>query len=180
MTWEFQPFGSYGPLRFGMTRTQVVDLLGNPKEEYNSFRKLEPYLDQELHGPHYIDLLKRSTMLTFGDSDRNNQRPEVGFLDGRLDEIYLRAKTGVLFVNGVNVLGNDRPEIIVALAQKEKIMLFSGASYYFEDVGVRITAPKFWRKEGSISLYSREGFDKQMDLDGPYEYAPDEITGRES
>jgi len=179
MAWEFRAYEGYGPLNYGMTQAQVSELLGAPDAVINSYENMEHALDAEVLGEHYIEVLKTQNTMNFPDSATNNQRPQVIFSSDELTAFFLQQKDDSLIVNGVNVWDKDRISVIRQLAQIEQVVLFSGSDYYFESVGIRITAPKFWKKNGSISLYSRKGFDEEMDLAGPYEYASDEITGQE-
>lgn len=179
MAWEFIAYRAYGPLTYGMTRDQVIQLLGTPESIVNSYENMQHVLDPDVLGEHYIEVLKNQNTMSFSDSETNNQRPEVIFSDLELTAFLLRNRSDTLFVNGVDIWGRDRIAVIQKLARRERIVLFSGSDYYFESVGVRVTAPKFWKKSGSVSLYSKKGFDEAMDLSGPYEYAPEEITGQE-
>lgn len=180
MTWDFRPYDGYGPLRFGMSTRDAVDLLGTPSERMTEFDQLQHVLDQSLFGKEHISRLKRTVQLGWPDSATSNRRPAMVFLDGKLQDIHLQARNDSLVVHGINLWQRDRIGVITGLAAFEEVMLFSGADYYFESLGLRITAPKFWKQQGSIGLYSRDGFEAQMDNSQPYEYAPDEITGKES
>ncbi len=179
MAWEFRAYKGYGPLNYGMTQAQVVERLGTPQSVINSYESMQHALDPDVLGEHYLAVLKRQNTMSFSDSDRNNERPQAIFSGDELTAFFLQNKNDTLVINGVNVWDNDRIAVIRQLARHEKVVLFSGSDYYFESVGVRITAPKFWKKNGSVGLYSHKGFDEEMDLAGPYEYASDEITGQE-
>ncbi|MDO5613341.1 MAG: hypothetical protein Q4G14_08895 [Paracoccus sp. (in: a-proteobacteria)] len=179
MSWEFRAYRGYGPLTYGMTHEQVIQQLGTPESIVNSYESMQHALDPDVLGEHYIEVLKTQNTMSFSDSPTNNQRPEAIFSGDELTAFFLRDKNDTLVINGVNVWGSDRIAIIRQLAQRESTVLFSGSDYYFESIGVRITAPRFWKKNGSVGLYSRKGFDEEMDLAGPYEYAPGEITGQE-
>ncbi|MFV0679526.1 hypothetical protein [Ottowia sp.] len=182
MTWEFRPYEGYGPLSFGRTQAQAIALLGTPKAVINSYESLRPIMDVVGDGylsEHFIEVMQRQSTMQFADSASNNQRPELVFSGDELVGFCLQHRDDRLLVHGVNIWGKQRAAIIKALAGHERVMLFDGADYYFESVGLRITAPRFWQEKGSIGLYSRQGFDEAMDLAGPYEYTPDEITGKE-
>lgn len=179
MSWEFRAYEGYGPLSYGMTQAQVSERLGSPEAVINSYESMQHTLDPEVLGAHYIEVLKRQNTMRFSDSATNNQRPEAIFSVDELTAFFLTDKDDTLVINGVNVWDKDRVAVIRQLSRHERTMLFSGSDYYFESVGVRITAPRFWKKNGSVGLYSRKGFDEEMDLAGPYDYAPEEITGQE-
>lgn len=180
MSWEFVPFVGYGPIRFGISQSEAIELLGPPSKAANMLDTLDPYIDHDVLGPARIDRLKRSTFLSFADTESNSERPSLGFFDGALVDIHMQKLPDSLIASGVNLAGRNRVQIIVDLSQKEEVVLFSGSDYYFESIGVRITAPKFWKESGSISLYSKDGFENEMESSEPYEYAPEEITGKES
>lgn len=146
---------------------------------------MEPYLDAALLGGakldrEHLDLLKRTFTLSYSESTTVQQRPAVAFLDGRLHEVHLANKNVRLEVGGVELFQRNRIAVITSLARMEEVVLFSGSNYYFETIGVRVTAPKFWKTQGSIGLFSREGLEAEFEKLGPYEFAPDEITGKES
>lgn len=180
MNWTFEPYESYGPLRFGMTREQIVALQGEPETETSVFDSFGHLLDPAIFTEADFDEMRRTMILSWPDSETNGQRPEVTLFDGRLVDIHLVQSRDSLIVNGVDLWDRDRVRVILDLARFEEVMLYSGSDYYFESVGVRITAPRLWQSNGSISLMSKEGFDLEMNKSQPEEYAAGEITGREN
>lgn len=167
-----------------MTPDAVRTIFGNPDEEYNEYDRMQPYLYAgEVAGAKfdrkYRDILKRTSVLSYNNSATIQQRPDMIFMDGKLCEVHIAKGSLKLEVCGIDLFQRNRVAVITSLARMEETVLFSGADYYFESIGVRITAPKFWKEQGSVGLYSRERLESQFYIAEPYEYSPDEISGKE-
>lgn len=179
MTWDFPPFVGYGPLLFGMRQQEALELLGQPEKVETLHAQMAHLIVPAVICAATIDLLRRSTLVSFADSASNNRRPALTFVDDQLRKIHLQDRRDSLVLRGVDIWDKNRAAVITGLARGEKVMLFSGGDYYFESLGRRITAPKFWKTNGSIGLYSREGLEEECASTQPYEYDPEEITGKE-
>lgn len=173
MTHVFVPYERYGPLVFGMSARQIAEVMGEPAW-HKSVWELHGYLlDTSLYDRQYLRDFKRRMLMSWPDSETSNKRPGVGLFDGRLVDIHLAYRRDRMVIGGVDVLGADRVKVILDLARNEEVVLFSGADYYFESVGIRVTAPRRWKETGSISLFSKEGFELEMNNSHPVEYHPE-------
>ncbi|MGH1367759.1 MAG: hypothetical protein ACRBCL_04025 [Maritimibacter sp.] len=176
---DFTPFSHFGPLTFGMSIPEAIALLGPPESQQNRYDLLSMYLDEDVMGAAYVANLKRCEQLSWPDSATTNERPELGFVDGVMAEIHLQHKKDRLMIGGVNVFATNRAAVALDLAKNEEVMLMSGADYLFESIGVRMTVRSDWKSSGSVGLLSKFGMEMTFKLDEFFEYAPEEITGRE-
>lgn len=179
MSLDFRPFEGFGPLRFGMSSQEALERLGGPSQTRNLYESMAHLIDPKVIGKDTIGLLRRTVTISFADSPTNNGRPELSFVDDRLRMVHLQHKRDSLVVRDVDLWHKDRCAVIRSLAAGEDVVLFTGSDYYFESVGLRVTAPRFWKTSGSIGLYSREGLLEEFGRSAPYEYDPAEITGKE-
>lgn len=155
MTWTIHPYEGMGPLRFGMSRTEVAAILGSAVSAKTTFTG---------------SLTERR-----GEAD-----PICTYVSDRLAEIEVGPATSGLRIGETDVFGDDPFQVLLALYKTNGGALAGLGSVLFLGLGINTTGfidLKTLRyraepDERSLTLFQKGQFDSLLD-----DYAPWTIRG---
>ncbi|WP_298294162.1 hypothetical protein [uncultured Litoreibacter sp.] len=157
----YEPHVGYGPLKFGMSAKQIVDILGEPKSEFVD----ADVLDMDLFDADEKALILTSKAFNYDDAVLDHDFLSVTFFQDKLVEIRIRVRGRDIPFGAENLMDNNRKDLMRRLAENETEIYANGASYFFPKAGLQTDDPKFWKSRGTVDFVVGQYVLDRLDLD---------------
>lgn len=157
----YEPHVGYGPLKFGMSPLQIVDILGDPKSEFVD----ADVLDMDLFDADEAALILTNKTFMYDDAVLDHDFLSTSFFQDKLVEISIRVRGRDIPFSAENLMDKDRKELMRRLAENETEIYANGASYFFPRAGLQTDDPKFWKSRGTVDFVVAQYILDRLDLD---------------
>jgi hypothetical protein len=136
---NYTPHVGYGPVNFGMTSAEIIDLLGEP-EEQTELVDAAPWPEDVLK---YVE---DRTIFTYRGKKKTYQ--EYTFYQGKLVSIALHNANEPLVFDGIDLFSDDRMAVVKHFADAERVFYVNNEDLWFAASGILISLPEYWGDDG--------------------------------
>lgn len=152
MNWQIVPYGSVGPLSFGMSAEDVEALLGPPVTvQRNPMPETASDRLQEAYAGYVIEFRLKDPFAS--------SMPTVHFEDGKLVAVDLFEFHRTAELQGFRLFENSKEQAVAFMTQnsKEYVKLIDG--FVFTDFGISVGDDSRWEESPPINVFARGQFD---------------------
>lgn len=159
----FSPGKYYRDLRFGMSRADAEEYVGQPTKTVRMIDEPAIFPEDEAAVKGVVEYDYASYL------PHHKEEISLTFLHDRLVEIRLTDTVEPFMLLDVSLLGkNSRKEVTQRLFEADAVVYGTGASGFFPSLGVVVPWPGFWKeyKSGYIVLVDSAFVLKRLDFYG--------------
>lgn len=159
MDWNITPGTGVGPLRFGMTPTEVEKILG-PVEKKRIWANM--FKDNPEMAAQYGDAVTEYRI--FGDAD--TMMPTTSYLHDRLRSIDFTDAHKTLTLGELNLITDDRNTIIYRLCEIDKDAFRTTGGYIFRGLGLSLNGEDYLDENEGVNVFTPGDMDDFIRREG--------------
>ena len=157
--YEIVPQVGFGPIKFGMSPTEIRVILGEPTETKVTLRP-------SVTDPDLIKYLKGRHSEWHGDEPLDGKLPQITYQDNKAIAITVFKQYGPLIYKGMDLHKvKKRLKALETLAADEETYYYYESNFFFPKSGLCIPIPKLAKRHFYITQFLTEYMTPRLDFE---------------